>query len=41
MLKKPEAASVLLDNALASRIVVDNALMDNWFINEPMIRYFL
>ncbi len=38
LLKKPEAASRLLDNALANGITADYVLMDSWFTNEPMIK---
>ncbi|MHB1421296.1 MAG: IS4 family transposase [Bacillota bacterium] len=35
--KKPQVASKLLDNALATGISADYVLMDTWFTNEPMI----
>lgn len=38
LLKKSDAASKMLDNAIANGIAADYALMDTWFTNEPMIQ---
>ena len=38
LLKKPDVASQILDNAIANGIAADYVLMDTWFTNEPMIQ---
>ena len=38
LLKKPDVASQMLDNAIANGIAADYVLMDTWFTNEPMIK---
>lgn len=41
LLKKPEAAIKLIQNALNAGIPTDYVLMDTWFTNEPMIQSIL
>ena len=41
LLKKPEAALQLIQEALAHGIKADYVLMDTWFTNEPMIKSIL
>lgn len=41
LVARPEAASILLDNALSSGMTADYVLMDSWFTSEPMIKDIL